>query len=182
MNILKLLWEIIASIFKGSHIEAKENTRRERSFTSSGFERDHQDRQTQTIKRNSYTSQRLLNKGEETLYWSLIKHLKREYYVHSQVSLGELLACGDESGYRAINSKRADFCITNKRFNPLLVIEFHGKGHFQGNAKKRDHNKKLALEKANIIYHEVYDSELISIDQHIKNRILPMLETANKCI
>ena len=101
---------------------------------------------------NNYNKQYLLNKSEKKVYWLLVKYLKQKYCVNPQASLGEILRCENEIGYRAINSKRSDFIITDKSFNPLAVIEYQGSGHYQSNYEVRDKIKSNALSNAGIEY------------------------------
>ncbi len=86
------------------------------------------------------------------------------YSLAFQISMGEFLAtpeptpdssAADEDlnnrGFRSINSKRSDFLIyTRPDFLPALVIEYHGPGHYQGNALARDAVKRAALKRAGI--------------------------------
>lgn len=43
------------------------------------------------------------------------------------------------------NQRRTDFLICDWHWRPLLAIEHHGGGHFQGNWRLRDDIKALAL-------------------------------------
>jgi hypothetical protein len=54
-----------------------------------------------------------------------------------------------------INSKRADFLVVDNRGWPLLAIEYQGRGHYRGNASKRDAVKRTVLARAGIHYIEV---------------------------
>ncbi|MBR0697012.1 DUF2726 domain-containing protein [Bradyrhizobium lablabi] len=75
--------------------------------------------------------------------------------VMAQVSLGEVLACGDARAYSAINSKRVDLLIVSRSGDPIAAIEYQGHGHYQGTAAARDAVKKEALRKAGVRYIEV---------------------------
>ena len=58
--------------------------------------------------------------------------------------------------FRSFNSKRADFLITDYFGEPVLVIEYHGSGHYlDKDAEKRDKVKRLALKKAGVALIEV---------------------------
>ena len=80
----------------------------------------------------------------------LIYNNKMDYRLFSQVSLGEIIYSNDRSAFYCINSKRCDFLVTDKFGEALVVIEYHGSGHFQGNSPYRDEVKRLALKKASI--------------------------------
>lgn len=123
---------------------------------------------------SKYEPQILLNKTEVTIYWALIKLLKNHLYVNPQVSLGEILSCENNLGYRAINSKRADFVLTDKAFKPVAVIEFQGRLHFQGEYKIRDAIKFNALSRAGIKYIQLFESDAEAVKATlIKNGLLP---------
>ena len=101
-----------------------------------------------------YETKNLLNHTEKLIYWKLVRFLKKSYCVNPQVSLGEILICEDELGYRAINSKRSDFVITDRQFRPIAIIEYQGSGHYQSNSENRDATKRHALTRAGIDYIE----------------------------
>lgn len=126
-----------------------------------------------------YRRKRLLNKGEEKLLWALIKSSKaNDYRVFPQVSLGEILIAEGEA-FSAINSKRADFCLTDKNFYPIAMIEFYGSGHDDETSKERDEVKKKAAECAGIIYHVVKERDLTFIDGHLESELIPKLALTN---
>ena len=81
----------------------------------------------------------------------------------AQTSLGEILrpkrqplSLDDaDLAYRSINSKRADFIIVDRRGLAVLAVEYHGQGHYQGNAMLRDAVKREAFRSAGIALIEV---------------------------
>ena len=109
-------------------------------------------------RRTRYRKRRLLNKNEQQVFWVVLKLLKGDYrgmyHVCPQVSLGELLQWDntDPAATKAVNSKRVDFCITDREFNPVLIIEVNGGGHFQSNWQERDEIKQIAARAAGIQY------------------------------
>jgi len=112
-----------------------------------------------------YEPKALLNRSEKTIYWELIKRLKSQYCVCPQVSMGEYIGCENKEGFDAINSKRNDFLITDKQFNPVAVIEFNGKGHYQGNYAMRDQIKENAVTRAGLKFIELTSPSPIDIEQ-----------------
>jgi hypothetical protein len=115
--------------------------------------RTYQENALKTVKQNTFTKKRVLNKEEVNIYYKLIKiisSLNAGYKLSTQVSLGEILSHSDYSVYRTINTQRADFVIMDKDFYPVLVIEYNGVGHFKGDYKSRDARKKEALNSAGI--------------------------------
>ena len=114
-----------------------------------------------------YSRQYLLNKTEKEIYWILVRELNSRYCINPQASLGEILKSSEYFAYRAINSKRSDFVITTKKFLPVAVVEYQGSGHFQNNHEIRTQIKKNALEKAGILFIELFDLS----EEHIKQQL-----------
>lgn len=116
-----------------------------------------------TVALNSkYEKQRILNTPEEEVYKIVLRmiyqHAKGQFKINMQTSLGEILKC-EGKGYDAIKCKRVDFCIVNKEFMPVAVIEVNGGGHYQGDALLRDETKRTAIESAGIKYIAVRENE-----------------------
>ena len=60
-----------------------------------------------------------------------------------------------EAARRAFAQKRVDFLLTDRAARPLCAVEYHGSGHWQGDAADRDSTKRLALERAGLPLVEV---------------------------
>jgi len=116
--------------------------------------RDYYRQQVELIRGKGYRSKRLLNKGEQQVFWALVRWGRREgLRIFPQVSLGEVFTSSDEERYFAINSKRADFVLTDAQFCPLALIEYHGSGHWlSSDADARDDVKRAAAETAGLAY------------------------------
>lgn len=108
---------------------------------------------------HDYQAKPLLNRSEARIYQRLLDALPGHLLVHVQVSLGEILRCPDRMAFRAINSKRCDFVITDLAYTPLAVIEFQGSGHYQRNAETRDSIKRTALQSAGIDWIELFSTD-----------------------
>ena len=123
------------------------------------------------VQRVGWRPQRLMNKPEFRLYRTLEQMVAQGgagHRVFAQVSCGEFL----EVAYRAdlkdiandawhcLNRKRVDFLIIDRWGMPVAAIEYHGEGHFQGNAQDRDHAKRVACQAAGIRFVEVAASGL----------------------
>lgn len=119
----------------------------------------------------TFKKQRLLNKSEARLLYATERAVIESglpWRVMAQVSLGEVLSSPDERAYRAINSKRVDILIIGNDGEPVVALEYQGKGHHQGNAAVRDAVKKEALRRAGIGYIEVNPGDQPSdIRRHI---------------
>lgn len=115
--------------------------------------------------RHKYEKKRLLNRSEENVYnaiWRVIySNEKNGFKISMQPSLGEILNCEPE-GHKTINSKRVDFCIVDRNYMPVAVIEVNGSGHYQGDALERDEVKRAAIESAGIKYIALRENENIN--------------------
>lgn len=106
----------------------------------------------EVVRRGKFKKMRVLNKKEEQVYWNLMDYCnQKSYKVFAQVSLGEILSSPGEE-YRYINSKRVDFCISDRNFYPVAVVEYQGSGHHNETSEERDIVKREAVEKAGITY------------------------------
>ncbi len=129
------------------------------------------------VRRNRYDWQPILNYSERKLYWKLINQCSKNKngIVFAQVSLGEILQHKDYSVYKDVNSKRCDFCITDRNFNPVAVIEYHGEGHYGETSNLRDTVKRNAVESAGLLYFAItpnnIDNQLQEIWQQINFRL-----------
>lgn len=125
-----------------------------------------------------FKKQKLLNNEEILIYNSIIKNIiipnKGKYRVFAQVNLGEILKCSG-SAFWKINTKRVDFCITANDFEPLAVIEYHGTGHKGNKHEIRDEVKKIATEKAGLIYCAINENERDQLDSII-SKLLEQIE------
>ena len=109
----------------------------------------------------------LLNRSEQRLHAALsitLAELNRaDLYLMTQVSYGEFLASKHRSTFLSFNSKRADFVVTDRDFNPVLVIEYQGRGHWgtnwisRRNTTHRDAVKRKVLRRARIQLLEIHD-------------------------
>lgn len=138
--------------------------------------------QLRTVMRADFKAQPLLNKSEARLFKALdrmvIEIAPPGWQVMAQVSLGEILRCGDAEAFRCINSKRVDLLIVDDECKPLHAIEYQGGGHFKGAhaTAARDAVKKEALRRASIGYDEVVagshtPSELRRIVEKLVQRV-----------
>jgi len=104
-----------------------------------------------------FEKRRLLSRSEAHVLYAAERAIKKSaadlnWRVMAQVSLGEVLSSPDARAYSAINSKRVDVLIVSCRGDPILAVEYHGHGHYQGTAAARDAVKKEALRKAGVPY------------------------------
>lgn len=119
--------------------------------------------QLRFVEEGSFQKRRPINKEAYFNVFSLVeRHLvstKADHRLLAEVSMGSFLKTPyEETGpskvaqraFASINSKRVDFLLIDRFGMPVLVIEYLGSGHFQGNAEMRDIVKLKALEDAGI--------------------------------
>lgn len=126
----------------------------------------------------TFRKKNLLNDEEIPIYNAIIKNIiipnKGKYRVFAQVNLGEILRCTGPAFWK-INTKRVDFCITANNFEPLAVIEYQGTGHKGNRHEIRDEVKKIATEKAGLIYCAINENERDQLDSII-SKLLEQIE------
>lgn len=100
----------------------------------------------------------------------------------AEVALGSFIATSMDTGsqgarnraFSSFNSKRVDFLIIDPMGNPAVAVEYHGSGHYAGNATARDAVKKRAIQKAGIEFVEIFEAtgndEIRSMISHALNR------------
>lgn len=131
------------------------------------------------VANNSFNLKRIMNKGEFKLFQKIERHLTRHhpyYRVFPQVCLGEIFTSENKSAYSCINSKRADLIIIDQFGRPIVVIEYQGEGHFNGDAIIRDAVKKEVCRKTGVAYMEFSandeDSQLLSMSKLLASKKL----------
>ncbi len=128
-------------------------------------------KQIEAISRANVSTKALLNKGEIDMYWALVRHVdSKSFIVCPQTVMGEFLKT-DRAAYSAINSKRVDFCIVDRQWNPVCVVEVDGSGHFVSrNAGQRNAVKKIALDQAGIEC-RVYNQEKGTVREFLASEL-----------
>jgi len=156
LELIKLVFNVLAYLFDWKFWKADK-----------GYRPDIDNHFMKMVKSSSYSAQKLVNFSESKVYWNLVDLTKGQYMVFSQVSLGEILKTPNKEGYRAVNSKRVDFLLCDKKFNPVAAIEYQGSGHYKGNSKVRDEIKRIALEDAGIELVELFSDSKYKIEEEL---------------
>lgn len=137
------------------------------------------------VKRNprAFKKQKVLGFEEGRVWLALKNNINlREFTVLPQVSLGEIVYVDKKNIDRnefnplfmSYNCKRVDFCIMDKFFIPVLVIEYNGDGHYQDDWKTRDEIKDEVCKSAGIPLVAIGSAK--EINKKIEYEILPILE------
>lgn len=98
---------------------------------------------------------RLFNDEEKQVFNAAMRCIRnchrRDLVVHGQVSLGEVIFARPDDAFRAINSKRVDFLVSDRFGNIKFVIEHRGGGSFiNPEDYERNAVKHMALQRAGI--------------------------------
>ncbi len=108
----------------------------------------------------------LLNASERKIFAALsglIAESQGGFRLFAQVAIGEVLKI-ERAGISAsewttffnqINGKRVDFLVVDDAWAPVAAIEYQGRGHYRGDAEKRDAIKREACRKAGIPFIEI---------------------------
>lgn len=118
--------------------------------------------QVDVVRASRFELKPLLNREEARLYPVLervAEEAGRGHRVMAQISLGEVIrpVKGSPPGaMSAINSKRIDMGIFDRRGFLVCAVEYQGTGHWRNNASLRDTVKREALRAAGVELLEVY--------------------------
>lgn len=99
-----------------------------------------------------FAKEKILNYTETNIFFHILKIInekKLAIHCYPQVSCGEIFGYANKETnpiwFYEINPKRVDFCICNKKFEPLAVIEVQGSGHKLQKAWHLNDATKMAL-------------------------------------
>ena len=129
------------------------------------------EQQYRLVNATAFRPQRLLNVGESALLRVMedcieeINARRRTHYrVMAQTCMGEIMSA-PEPAWSAINCKRLDLLVIDRRGYPALAVEYQGSGHNRGaDSKVRNAVKHSALASAKIALLEVpakYDEQWV---------------------
>lgn len=120
--------------------------------------------QLEIVNQSGYRAVSLLNNEEKVCFYAINDALDHDtHFLFIQVSMGEVIKPYKKFGGYVTNNKRFDFLVTDRQFNPALVVEYNGTGHFQNNWKERDQVKEIACEKAGLPFFVITYNEDKSI-------------------
>ncbi|MDG3042138.1 DUF2726 domain-containing protein [Roseicyclus marinus] len=115
---------------------------------------------TEVLASMSLTARPLLNRSEGQVFNAIEAELRKVRGGHrllAQVSVGEVLTLprgarrsDRQIAFNMINAKRFDFLIVDQNWCPLAALEYHGRGHDQKDASKRDKIKRIACKAAGL--------------------------------
>lgn len=117
--------------------------------------------QLQLVMGASFTSKPVMRVHEYKVFQAVEREAaacRLGYRVFAQTCLGEVLTSPDPMAFRAINSKRTDVLVVDRRGHPVIAVEYQGSGHYQGTAAVRDAVKREALRKAGVEQIEILES------------------------
>lgn len=137
--------------------------------------------QVEVVRASRFELKPLLNREEERLLPVLeraAEEIGRGHRVMAQISLGEVIRPVKGSrpeAMSAINSKRIDMGIFDRRGFLICAVEYQGTGHWRNNASLRDTVKREALRKAGVEVLEVFPD---FDEEDVERSVLDLLEEA----
>jgi len=102
--------------------------------------------------------------------------IRPKHRILAEVSMGSFMGTSNAGvrksisvrAFKSFNSKRVDFLVIDASGKPKLAIEYHGSGHYQGNAEDRDAVKRFALKKAGIPLLEISEG---ATKREVENKV-----------
>lgn len=113
----------------------------------------------------------VMSREQAAVYRSLRAFaFEQDLNLLAEVSLSAIFAVKHPSdkrrafaGFASIRQKRVDILLTNTDHKPICGIEYHGSGHWKGNAEHRDLVKRTAFEMAKLPLVTVHKGDDLSL-------------------
>ena len=130
------------------------------------------------IIKDTFYGKRVINLSEEIIFKALIEannNTKAHFAISPQVSFSQFIRCENKVNWHKYKTFSVDFLVWDRDSRiPLLVVEYHGGGHYGGDeyntfVDKNDLIKFTILEKAEIRL-EIIDNEAVSLKKMEKNK------------
>lgn len=133
------------------------------------YEERMRERMLETVRRGEgYRKKRVLNATERRVFAALVSVCQENgWRVLPQVSMGQIVASDDEKEWMAVRGLVPDFCVTDKDFVPLAIVEVNGEGH----DPKNDRRKKILCKKIGMAYVEVPPTVLAQDPKQVRNHL-----------
>lgn len=98
-----------------------------------------------------YSLKPTLITDSEKQYFDAIKNaLTDEYIVQPQVNLASIITRNDNSAFINELFRNIDFCVFDKLYHPIILIEINDQSHNSSKRKERDHKVKKICDEAGI--------------------------------
>lgn len=99
------------------------------------------------------------------------------FLLFSKVSLGELITTESRAAEEILAPLYVDYCITDRDFKPLLILEYYDAEHYKkANHREIDAVKKLAIERAAILFFTLDYREAERAETLLRDRLLPLIK------
>ncbi|HDX6244509.1 TPA: DUF2726 domain-containing protein [Campylobacter fetus subsp. venerealis] len=121
------------------------------------------------IIKDTFYGKRVINLSEEIIFKALIEannNTKAHFAISPQVSFSQFIRCENKVNWHKYKTFSVDFLVWDRDSRiPLLVVEYHGGGHYGGDeyntfVDKNDLIKFTILEKAGIEFVIIDDEEI----------------------
>ncbi|WP_043918903.1 DUF2726 domain-containing protein [Jannaschia aquimarina] len=115
----------------------------------------------------------LMSREQAKLYAALRDWAEgQDLAVSTEVSLSAVFEVSHRdrraarSGFARIRQKYLDFLLLDRECRPICGVEYHGSGHFRGNAQERDAIKRYVFQAAGLpfveLHHGTSSAEMIA--------------------
>lgn len=122
-----------------------------------------------------FTKKPFMRKDEINLYNELRKLIKSDLILLPQVPLSQIIDVKNgfkdhDNLYNELSRRIVDYCILDRNYNPLCIIELNGASHYYQNRKNRAKGVENVAQNCgiryieilkNMIYKEKYVNDLI---------------------
>ena len=93
-------------------------------------------------KKKTYEKKKLLTKTEIRFQNAISKCINENYILLPQINLATIVNRIDQHRYQNELYRNVDFCIFDKEYTPILLIEINDKTHKEKTRKARDYKVK----------------------------------------
>ncbi|MCK0169275.1 DUF2726 domain-containing protein [Jannaschia sp. S6380] len=112
----------------------------------------------------------LMSKEQATVHTFLERYAtENDLLLSSEVSMSAIFSVSNKAdrklafaAFATVRQKYVDFLLTDRDHWPLCGVEYHGSGHWSGNAVERDATKRTAFELADLPLIHIRKGELPS--------------------
>lgn len=123
----------------------------------------------------------LLTDTEKKFYYGIKEILPNEYILQPQVNLASIIDKINNTKFANELFRNVDFCIFDKNYKPIFIIEVNDDTHLQKNRQARDYKVKNICEEAGIPILTLWTKYGVNQD-YISKKIIETLEKAKNPI
>ena len=137
------------------------------------------DEEQENTKKYTYVKKCLMTEIEKKFFDAFKSSISEEYLVFPQVNLATIIRKQGDFKYQNELFRNIDFCIFDKFYNPLLLIEINDESHNEYQRKQRDDRVKRISDIADIPLIKFYTKYGVN-QEYITKRIQENLEPSKE--